>query len=122
MKPYVSILKIHLAIYINMHQCYVYQHAIQWITSCLYTSIRYLRCIQELNKNPQIITEAIQMILKREGNSDAYESLLELSRGEQLTHSDIESFINQLEISEEIRAELRSITPETYIGLAHKLK
>jgi adenylosuccinate lyase len=85
-------------------------------------SLNEEKCIQEINRNPQIITEAIQMILKREGNSDAYESLLELSRGEQLTHSDIESFINQLEISEEIRAELRSITPETYIGLAHKLK
>ena len=84
-------------------------------------SLNEEKCIQELNKNPQIITEAIQMILKREGNSDAYESLLELSRGKQLTLSDIENFINQLKISEDVRAELRTITPATYIGLSDKL-
>jgi adenylosuccinate lyase len=84
-------------------------------------SIDKKRVKQELNNHPEVIAEAIQTILRREGEKMPYEKLKELTRGKQVTLADIHKFIDNLEISEKIKKELKKITPENYIGLASKL-
>jgi adenylosuccinate lyase len=76
---------------------------------------------QELNNHPEVVAEAIQTILRREGEKMPYEKLKELTRGKQVTMADIHKFIDTLEVSDKIKKELKKITPENYIGLASKL-
>ena len=79
------------------------------------------KALKDLNNHPEVITEAIQTILRREGVKMPYEKLKEISRGKIITLSDIHKFIETLEISPKIKKELLKITPENYIGLASKL-
>ena len=74
-----------------------------------------------LNNHPEVIAEAIQTILRREGVAMPYEKLKELTRGKIVTLADIHTFIDGLGVSEQVKAELKNITPENYIGLASKL-
>ncbi len=74
-----------------------------------------------LINHPEVITEAIQTILRREGIIMPYEKLKELSQGKQISLKDIHKFINALKISEKIKKELLKITPLNYTGLASKL-
>ena len=77
--------------------------------------------LEDLNNHPEVITEAIQTILRREGVEMPYEKLKDLTRGKQITLPDIHEFIDRLEVSEKIKKELKKITPENYLGLASKL-
>lgn len=76
---------------------------------------------EDLLAHPEVITEAIQTILRREGVKMPYEQLKELSRGKVVTLSDIHNFIDTLEVSGKIKTELLKITPINYTGLASKL-
>ncbi len=76
---------------------------------------------ENLNNHPEIIAEAIQTILRREGEAMPYEKLKELTRGKKVTLEDIHNFIDTLEVSNKIKKELLKITPENYTGLASKL-
>ncbi len=76
---------------------------------------------KDLNAHPEVITEAIQTILRREGEKMPYEKLKELSRGKVVTLEDIHKFINDLAVSNKIKKELLKITPESYTGLAKQL-
>jgi len=78
-------------------------------------------CLAALDAHPEVATEAIQVILKREGLSDAYERLLDLSRGKLLTSEMLEEFIAGLDLDENVKQELLAITPRSYIGLADRL-
>ena len=69
----------------------------------------------------EVIAEAMQTMLRREGEEMPYEKLKELTRGKQATLSEIHSFINSLDVPEKIKKELIKITPENYIGLAPTL-
>ncbi len=76
---------------------------------------------KDLNNHPEVITEAIQTILRREGEKMPYEKLKELTRGKTVTLADIHIFIKNLKIDEKIKKELLKITPKNYTGLASKL-
>src|SRR3989338_3294902 len=76
---------------------------------------------EDLQNHPEIITEAIQIILRREGVEMPYEKLKELTRGKKVTLPDIHKFIDSLEVGDKIKKELKKITPENYTGLASKL-
>ncbi len=84
-------------------------------------SVNQIKTAEDLRRHPEVIAEAIQTILRREGLAMPYEKLKELTRGKQLTIEDIRTFIDGLEISEAVKAELKKVTPENYIGLANKL-
>jgi adenylosuccinate lyase len=75
----------------------------------------------DLNKHPEIVAEAIQTVLRREGVKMPYEQLKELTRGKQISLADIHHFIDNLEVSDKIKKELKAFTPENYTGLASKL-
>lgn len=84
-------------------------------------SVNEKKIKEDLNAHPEIITEAIQTILRREGIAMPYEKLKELTRGKQIILSDIHKFVDTLEVSDKIKKELLKITPENYTGLASKL-
>lgn len=78
--------------------------------------------IDELNDNWVILAEAIQTILRRESYKNPYEVLKTLTRGKQkLTKTDLHKFIDQLDVSDSIKTELKALTPAGYIGNAGKL-
>ncbi len=79
------------------------------------------KIIAELERHPEIIAEAIQTILRREGIKLPYEKLKILTRGKSLTMHDFEQFINELDISPSIKNELNALKPTNYIGLAKLL-
>ena len=73
---------------------------------------------QDLEQNWVVVAEAIQNILRREGYDQPYEALKELTRGKaSITKSDIHVFIEQLEVSELVKEELKSISPWNYVGV-----
>ncbi len=72
----------------------------------------------DLNKNWIIVAEAIQTILRREGYPNPYEVLKELTRtNKMVTHEDILQFINCLDVSSNIKEQLKRITPFNYTGI-----
>ena len=72
----------------------------------------------DLVNNWAVVAEGIQTILRREGYPNAYEVLKDLTRNnEKITSEKIEKFINELNVSEIVKAELRKITPFTYTGI-----
>jgi adenylosuccinate lyase len=75
----------------------------------------------ELAAHPEVLAEAIQTILRRENYPEPYEVLKGLTRGRTPTLEDIRAFIETLNVSAAVKAELAALTPETYIGLATKL-
>ena len=75
----------------------------------------------DLNSHPEVVAEAIQTVLRREGIKMPYEQLKQLTRGQQITLADIHKFIDSLEVSNKVKKELKTFTPENYTGLASKL-
>ena len=75
----------------------------------------------ELNNNWEVLTEAVQTIMRYEGIDDAYELLKNLSRGKKLDKDSYKSFVNSLDISVKSKEKLLSLTPAKYIGLAKKI-
>ncbi len=65
-----------------------------------------------------VVAEAIQTILRREGYPHPYESLKALTRtNSMVTETSIKDFIESLNVSEDIKKELRAITPQNYTGI-----
>ncbi len=72
----------------------------------------------DLNSNWAVVAEGIQTILRRENYPNPYEALKNLTRTNSTINSiSISEFIDKLNVSEEIKSELRAITPTTYTGL-----
>ena len=72
----------------------------------------------DLEDNWAVVAEAIQTILRRENYPSPYEALKGLTRtNEKITEKVIQEFVETLDVSEEIKAELRAITPFNYTGL-----
>jgi adenylosuccinate lyase len=71
----------------------------------------------DLDKNWAVVAEAIQTILRRENYPQPYETLKKLTRGNEITQSSIQQFIDELEVSDKVKAEMRAITPYTYTGV-----
>ena len=72
----------------------------------------------DLNQNWIVVAEAIQTILRREKYSEPYEKLKTLTRNnDSIDKNKIHNFINELEIREEVKIELKKITPHNYTGI-----
>jgi len=76
------------------------------------------KIIEELENHPEVISEAIQTVLRREGAEMPYEKLKGLTRGRQITMDDLRNFIDELDVFDNIKKELRQITPANYTGIA----
>ncbi len=75
----------------------------------------------ELNDNQEVLAEAIQVILRKSGRQNAYETLKKLSRGKKINSKELTIFINSLNINRDDKKTLLSINPKSYIGLSSKL-
>lgn len=76
---------------------------------------------ENLNSNVAVISEAIQTVLRKNGYTNAYELLKELTRGREITLQDIQSFMRGLDIPNEDKENLLNLTPSNYLGLADNL-
>lgn len=71
----------------------------------------------DLEANWMVVSEAIQNILRREGYPQPYEALKALTRGKAVvSQQDIHQFIDELAVSPAIKAELKQISPQNYLG------
>jgi adenylosuccinate lyase len=73
---------------------------------------------EDLAGNWAVVAEALQTILRREGYPEPYETLMRLTRtGAKITRDAINEFIDSLDIEEEVKEEMRLVTPFNYTGL-----
>lgn len=73
---------------------------------------------RDLENNWAVVAEGIQTILRREGYPKPYEALKELTRtNEAITAKSISNFVKGLNVSDDVKAEIRAITPTTYTGI-----
>ena len=77
---------------------------------------------KELQKHPEVLSEAYQTILRTEGKSDAYELLKNFFREhKQWSFEDVEMFINGLDVNDTIKQKMKKLTVDGYVGYAAKL-
>ncbi|WP_126662833.1 adenylosuccinate lyase [Haloterrigena salifodinae] len=76
---------------------------------------------EELESTPEIIGEAVQTILRREGQADAYERVKAVTRGKDVTIEDFREMFDDLDVDEDVREELLALTPTDYVGVADGL-
>lgn len=73
---------------------------------------------RDLDKCWAVVAEGIQTILRREGYPKPYEALKALTRtNEGITQQSIGNFIDTLQVNDEVKAELKAITPHNYTGI-----
>lgn len=71
----------------------------------------------DLDNTWSVVAEAIQTILRREGYPKPYETLKALTRtNAAVTAESIAEFIDTLDVTDEVKAELKKLTPHTYTG------
>ncbi len=66
----------------------------------------------------EVLAEAIQTVMRRHGVSNPYEQLKELTRGKEMDEATVRAFIDGLDLPEEAKTRLRSLTPAAYTGNA----
>ena len=72
----------------------------------------------ELENNWAVVAEAIQTVLRRENYPNPYEALKGLTRGNHsINKESIHSFIESLAVNNELKEELKAITPANYVGI-----
>ena len=76
------------------------------------------RLNDDLNSAWEVLAEPIQTVMRRYNIEKPYEKLKDLTRGKAMTPEVIKNFVETLEIPEHAKAELRALTPDTYIGNA----
>lgn len=77
--------------------------------------------LDALKKHPEVLAEAIQTALRREGVPVPYEQLKELTRGREVSLADFAKFIDSLDIDAKLKKRLKALRPENYTGLAGEI-
>lgn len=72
----------------------------------------------ELDQNWEVLAEPIQTVMRRYAIEKPYEKLKELTRGQRITPEALSDFIDNLELPEEVKEQLKQMTPANYIGNA----
>ncbi len=76
------------------------------------------RLADDLDRNWEVLAEAIQTVMRRHGVEKPYEKLKELTRGQRLDRAAMQAFIDTLTLPDEAKKRLLAMTPATYIGNA----
>jgi adenylosuccinate lyase len=79
------------------------------------------RLSADLEANWEVLTEAVQQVMRRHGVPDAYDKLKAISRGKRLAPKELAEFVKGLPIPEDAKKRLLALTPATYTGLAAEL-
>ena len=72
----------------------------------------------ELDANWELLAEPVQTVMRKYGIEQPYEKLKELTRGKRITQADLHLFIDKLQLPEQVKAQLKQLTPANYIGAA----
>ena len=75
----------------------------------------------DLEAHPEVLGEAIQTILRREGHPEAYEAVRAATRDESVSLANIRNLIEELDVPASVRVELRELSPAAYTGVADEL-
>lgn len=75
----------------------------------------------DLAQHWEVLTEAIQTVMRRYGLPEPYEQLKALSRGKMLKQSDLSQFIDGLKLPNDVKKSLKDLSPHNYLGYAEKL-
>lgn len=71
---------------------------------------------RELDQNWELLAEPVQTVMRRYGIEKPYEKLKELTRGKRINQQAMADFINSLDLPETVKADLKRLTPASYIG------
>ncbi len=83
--------------------------------------LREAKLHEDLENNWAVVAEAVQTVLRREQYPNPYEALKALTRGASgINQESLHAFIDGLEVSEQLKAELKKITPQNYTGVVAK--
>ncbi|WP_337840259.1 adenylosuccinate lyase [Rheinheimera sp.] len=74
--------------------------------------------LSELDGNWELLAEPIQTVMRKYGIEKPYEKLKELTRGKRVSPADLAVFIDKLEMPDTVKAELKQLRPDNYIGAA----
>lgn len=77
--------------------------------------------LKDLDNHWEVLSEAIQTVLRKYNVSDAYEQMKKVTQGKHMTRDLYKKIVRDLPLLEEEIDHLLKLTPETYIGLAEKL-
>ena len=77
--------------------------------------------LDELDNNWELLAEPIQTVMRRYGIEKPYEKLKELTRGKKVNAQVIAQFIDNLDMPDTAKAELKALSPANYIGDAIRL-
>ena len=83
--------------------------------------INKLKLNSDLEDSWEVLTEAIQTIIRKNNIPNGYELMKDLSRGKKINQGDLEKFISNMDVPTEEKTRLLKLTPSTYIGYASKL-
>tara|TARA_B100001996_G_C18592195_1_gene566501 strand:+ start:1 stop:909 length:909 start_codon:yes stop_codon:yes gene_type:complete len=75
---------------------------------------------QDIENSWEVLTEAVQTVMRRYNIEDAYEKLKEISRGQKINKEILHNFIEKLDIPDNAKSKLKKITPSNYLGNAEK--
>ena len=76
------------------------------------------RLADDLDANWEVLAEPIQTVMRRYGIEKPYEKLKELTRGHRVDQAGMQTFVDGLDLPDDAKAELKKLTPGTYIGNA----
>ena len=79
------------------------------------------RLKEDLSKSWEILTEAIQTIIRKNNIPNGYELMKKLSRGKDINEKNLMEFINTMDVPSEDKKRLLQLTPQSYVGYAEKL-
>ncbi len=97
------------------HTIIAFQSTLKGLGKLLLNAEKFNR---DLEDNWAVVAEAIQTILRREGYPNPYEALKGLTRtNEKINQTSIANFIDTLDVSDDIKKELKEITPQNYTGI-----
>ncbi|HEY3425949.1 MAG TPA: adenylosuccinate lyase [Negativicutes bacterium] len=85
------------------------------------TSINIQTIESHLTDAWEVLSEAVQTVMRKHGHSNAYDKLKEITRGKAIGEAEIKSFIASVDLPAADKARLLALTPQKYIGLAIEL-
>ncbi|WP_115718497.1 adenylosuccinate lyase [Gallaecimonas mangrovi] len=77
--------------------------------------------LNELDHNWELLAEPIQTVMRRYGIEKPYEKLKELTRGRRVDQAGMHAFIDGLALPDTVKAELKLMRPDNYLGIAERL-
>jgi adenylosuccinate lyase len=76
---------------------------------------------KKLNENWAILTEGVQTVLRKAGVKDPYSLIVELTRGKNIGAKEWKNWIDSLLIADDLKTNLKNLSPQKYLGQAEKL-